>query len=1308
MPFRIRPFFLLALASLCVASPAPLPEGAPSDPWSLDGAATSATPLRHRWCLNGLWGFRPPLKGDADSVVPAADDTWGWGKIPSVWEFGKSWAETLKDDPKRAQTFHFAPEIAAHAGNIVADDRAWFRRTFTMPSETAGRRVVLTFTMLNTRAVVYVDGARAADVNFPGGEADITKFVRPGAKQTIDLLVTAYPLSKETLDFNAPDRAEAKKSTVACKGVTGDLYLDALPKGPRIASATVECDVASGTATFVADLAAAGPGPFRLAAAVRPADADNAQCTMRNAQWRMENGEFRKGTGNEIGGGDARVFKSGMLTPDASGRISFTASIGDLPTWDVHTPGNLQECALSLRDANGFLLDAALPFRFGFRDVRIDGRNLLLNGIPIHLRALHAGTMNGNAGLACAESAAETIRRFKADGFNFLIADNYNLRPGSLSYLDALLDVCDREGYLVSFSLPHVRDFGNSTRPGDMLDDSRNRERYRELAEWAIRRVRNHPCVIAWAMNHNMAGYAGDMNPLRIDGLYNPEPVGAGEPNWFQNTRRNCHAAWEIAKSIDATRPVYHHESGNFDDFHTVNIYLDWAPVQERSDWLRHWSEKGVKPLFFVEWGMPHIASWSSHRGPSFIHRVPEFQSLWASEFAAAFRGDAAYEGDSPGTVAALEREESLWTEGEPFPFWKISLPLSGLGENYVGVVRRFMSDNWRSHRAWGITGLLPWDQGRFRSGRSTPRENPARWRGLKEPGIVPDRLPAGDWISGLGDDADFARNAISETIARWNRDNCAFIGGDGVFSDKAHHFRPGDEVRKTLVVLNDRRVSQTVRWKCALRETGATLRGEVRVEPGSRRDVSVSFTLPDTPGRYTLDATFTFEDGDVQTDEFTVHAYRPAPEVAVKNLALYDPKGLTAKEFGRLGIRFQSVPKIDKSLPIGTPLVVGRECLTSNLLYSVLVPRSRAGGHTLVFEQTKETLESLGFRVQTYGLRDVFPRNREARELLGRVDVLNHEIHEAHEKVSEGLGIDDLRDWNGESTLVSPHLDNLAEVEMERPTDTWAGFRNFRVWRCGNRGCVATVLPEKPTLGDWMPILDGGFDLQFSPLLEWRIASKKSEVQSTKSAGGTITFCQLDVTARTVADPVAEDLVCRLVERLARPDARTAFGRVFRSGTPMPANLRARVAAGENALCLGFSAKEVAAWSPVSLAMAPTNHCYAARIERLPPQLDGLSNADWQWHGSMDFDAFLGRPADGNAALRVVPHGRGAFVFWQVPPEVIDEKARPYLRTTKRRAQFMLSRLAGNLGIDLGAPDVIGYADIPEANDDPYRYYRW
>ena len=69
------------------------------------------------------------------------------------------------------------------------------------------------------------------------------------------------------------------------------------------------------------------------------------------------------------------------------------------------------------------------------------------------------------------------------------------------------------------------------------------------------------------------------------------------------------------------------------------------------------------------------------------------------------------------------------------------------------------------------------------------------------------------------------------------------------------------------------------------------------------------------------------------------------------------------------------------------------------------------------------------------------------------------------------------------------------------------------RVWRCGNRGNVASVLIEKPARGDFLPIVDGGFSLQYSPLLEYR------------EGKGMVLFCQLDVTGRTETDPAAETL---------------------------------------------------------------------------------------------------------------------------------------------------------------------------------------
>jgi hypothetical protein len=151
------------------------------------------------------------------------------------------------------------------------------------------------------------------------------------------------------------------------------------------------------------------------------------------------------------------------------------------------------------------LLDAALPFEFGFRDVKIVGRDLLLNGVPIHLRALYNRSINASANVACKASALELCRRLKSEGFNFIIAGNYNFSPGAVSYMDALLEACDESGVLFSFSLPHVRDYNFQ------LDKPDVAARYRELTRWAIRRARNHPSVVSYAMNHNCAGYTGDM-----------------------------------------------------------------------------------------------------------------------------------------------------------------------------------------------------------------------------------------------------------------------------------------------------------------------------------------------------------------------------------------------------------------------------------------------------------------------------------------------------------------------------------------------------------------------------------------------------------------------------------------------------------------------------------------------------------------------------------------------------------------------------------------------------------------------------
>ena len=1243
---------------------APLPEGAPTDAESLAGAWKAETLTRVRYSMNGIWRIRPALAGEADGVVPGADDNWAWDHIPAVWPANGSF------DASR----HLSPWFEDHPEKLsgILPDRAWYARSFTTPPEAAERRAFLSFDMIASRATVYVDGQKAGAVEFPNGEVEITKFMKPGKRQTLALDVTAYAQG-DTWNYNEATRANKEKKTVRFKGVTGDLWLDLTPKATRIVDAFAETSVEKGEITFCAEVEG-GAKPCRMVAEVE-------------------------------GCGETRRFEGeGRIRPD--GTVAFTAPWADAKLWDTCSPENVYTCRVSVRERRGEGApetnrgedapgtgDTFVPFKFGFREVKIRGRDLYLNGKRLHLRALWDDSSMSPWGIGAKENMVALYRNYLANGFNFVIAGNYAFNAGSVTYLGGLLEACDETGMLYSFTLPHFKDYSP-------IDTPEMAKRYRDVTRKLIRLVRNHPAVITYALNHNAAGYLGAGNPQRIDGKYEL-PLGKPNPSnpWDATSNRpRAQIVRRIVRELDATRPAYHHESGNLDDFHTVNCYLNWSPIQERSEWLEHWATEGVKPLFFVEWGLPHVSSWSSYRGPLFIWRCQGYMSLWNAEFAAALRGDAAYE-NTPEAHKALRREEELWARGEPFAWAHLHGAGKAVSNNYWGVQATMAADNWRSFRGWGITAMLPWDQqGLFRRVRQT--ELASDWNEWavdgKRPGLV--ARPRTTW----GDPRDWAPTALGETFRRWNLPDCAWIGGDGNFTDKRHVFRPGETVRKTLVIVNDRRVAQTVGWRVAC---GAFARqGEVRIAAGDQARVPLAFAAGEAGSRR-LTAEFRFEGGVVQTDAFALAVVAPAANPKAK-LAVYDPKGLTAANLKRLGLEFGLVTELAGATAGGRVLVVGREALTPELYREQVLPLATRGGRVILFEQTKSVLEAIGFRVQTYGMRHGFPRYRSAALRVSQREEL-------------------LRDWAGASTLVPGHTPNKA-VETWADRDTWAGWTHARPWRNGNRGAIATVIPEKPALGDWRALVDGAFDLQYAPLLEWR------------TRGGRILFCQLDVTGRTEPEPAADDLVRRLVDevrgenpwtRAAYPCGLQAYASglargewtiehdraksatqlyyVTGGGAKRPDDFFDRIKNGATALLCGLTADEVKAWCPVPLACAEVKGAYPTRIRELPPELNGLSNGDWSWHGSMDFAAFTDDVRDGNAAFRIVRYGKGRLVFWQVPPWKIDDVNRPYLRISKRRAEAMLSRLMGNLGFNL-PPTPHFYADVPVETDDPYRYFHW
>lgn len=1238
---------------------APLPAGA-DEPWDMARAQRERSATRERICINGLWRFRPLLAGETDGL-PGANEGWGWFKVPGMWAGGAQtqWLSGLVED--RLQD--------------VSPDQAWYQRTFTAPADWQGARMLLDFTMVQTHARVFIDGRPAGEVWFPGGRLDISEAVRPGTQQVLAVLLTARPLETEATSFSAPDRVTATRATVARKGLTGDVFLVREPRTPTIDDVRIDTSTRKAAITFAAQVTLAAGCRYVMKARVLDGD---------------------------------RIVKTCASEPfDAThlrdGRFAVADSWADAKRWDLDTPGNLYRAVLTLCDADGAVLDETLPTTFGFREFWCEGRDFMLNGTPLHLRALFTTNIASAADLACLPACERTCQEMQKLGFNALITSNYSFEPGEVGYLDALFTATDRLGLVAAFSLPHGKDFNWK------MDDPRQQERYRQLCAFLVRRAQNHPSIMLYSMNHNATGYYGDQNPLKMDGRYAP----AFPPDsWSGRNRHQARIAAGIAKALDPTRPVYHHQSGNLEDVYTVNCYLNWAPLQERSDWLEHWSTQGVKPLFFVEWGLPHISSWSSFRGPQFIWRHEAFQQVWDSEFAAAYLGQRAYR-MTERKIAGQEHEERLFAAGKPFPWSTLIRHLKEQDENYREVQALMCDDNWRSHRAWGISAMLPWDQeGLWR--RVRPPANPTiavpdAMKDLQRPGIVPDVLRPGGQVILTCDPENYEPTVLGRSFARWNRPLLGWIGGgpDPLrFTGKDHVFHAGETVAKQLVLLNDTRRDITCHWSCALGTAGFQREGHVVITPGARTLVPLAIPLPADcrPDAHVITARFDFGQGEVQEDRVTIDVLATGPLPPAHRVALYDPQGSTKALLDRCGIPSRPLAA-DGSPADDEVLVVGRQALTTDGPMPLL-DGVADGRRILVLEQDAEVLaRRFGFRINIHGERKLFARLPDHPALAGLTE-------------------DHLHDWRGAATLVPPHLDTPV-LETGDPRWRWCGFSNTRVWRCGNQGNVASVLIEKPERGDFRPILDGSFDLQYAPLLE-HVDGK-----------GRIIFCQLDVTGRTDREPAAERLLvnlCRHLEGAAPTPTRRVLYAGGDAGTTLLADLGVRsepfagqpldahtllvlgpkppvipaftaaLDGGLNVLGLGLDAAEVDALLPGRIRMK-TSTIVPSLVERFTdPALAGISNAELHWRTRLELPAFMrdgdGPCVDGHEVLRVVRQGKGVLVLDQAPPWRFDYAAKPYVRTTFRRTSFLAARLLANLGAPFAR--AVAYAAEPPVTDIP------
>ena len=466
-----------------------------------------------------------------------------WRSLNGAWQFafdfGRSGLDRhfeRRDALDTTITVPFCPESVlsgVHYTDFIP--AVWYARAFTLTPEELSGRVLLHFGAVDYEAHVFVNGEPAG--THRGGYTsfcfDITDLCRAGENRLSvyaedDNRSGKQPHGKQCESFDSQG-CDYTRTT----GIWQTVWLEFVPE-TYIQSVQYYSNITEGTLFVQAKLC--GAGTFMVQASFE---------------------------GRPCGEASARA---------ENGFAAVTLPLSELHLWDVGR-GNLYDLTLT------FGGDSVKSYA-GMREVRIEGRRVLLNGRPVFQRlVLDQGFYPDGIYTAPDDSAlVRDIELSLAAGFNGARLHQKVFEPRFLYH-------CDRLGYLA---------WGEMANWGLDYSDPAALEAF--LGEWldAVGRDFNHPSIVGWCPFNE---------------------------TWDREGRRQLDSllamVYRVTKQLDPTRPCID-TSGNF---HVVtDIYDVHDYEQDPASFAAHYEAfrtggafydaqaarqqyDGKKPMFVSEYG---------------------------------------------------------------------------------------------------------------------------------------------------------------------------------------------------------------------------------------------------------------------------------------------------------------------------------------------------------------------------------------------------------------------------------------------------------------------------------------------------------------------------------------------------------------------------------------------------------------------------------------------------------------------------------------------------------------------------------
>ena len=384
--------------------------------------------------FNFDWKFQ---LGNPQGAERADFDDSGWRRIdlPHDYQFEQPWDENAD----KGRGFKQMCE-------------GWYRKTFAVPAELKGRRIVLDFEGVMYVSDVYVNGKKVAsnEYGYTGFEADITRAVRWGGENVVAVYSNTGKVNgSRWYTGGGIFRNVWLKATNPTRMARHGLYV------------TTEGDKVNVQVQVV--------GWQKHNISIKVCVKDAAGKVIASAEKGMPDHTIQNNT---------EVLLPAMTVPN--------------PTlWDLEHPHLYTVEAVLTED--GVVIDS-LADRFGFRTLeygsdfgfKLNGKKVFLAGIANHHDL-------GALGVAAFPSAIERqLRTLKAFGYNAI-------RCSHNPYSEDLYRVADEVGMLVVDELIDKwsdKDYWGGRKPFMQI--------WPELLTEMITRDRNHPSVILWSLGNEL------------------------------------------------------------------------------------------------------------------------------------------------------------------------------------------------------------------------------------------------------------------------------------------------------------------------------------------------------------------------------------------------------------------------------------------------------------------------------------------------------------------------------------------------------------------------------------------------------------------------------------------------------------------------------------------------------------------------------------------------------------------------------------------------------------------------------------